>query len=205
MKKYSRIIAIVSIVAMATGLVGCRGKRISYVDMVKREKKEMQAYMDSAGITVRSEFPADLVTPEKLFVQVPELENLYVRVVKKGDKSLLEDGKTIVVTRFNMSSMSPRQKMTWNIADGAAGGSQPLPFVYVAKYNKTYPNLHMDPNAILETENKPFLCRALLEAVNIGGMNSEVEIITSFRYGPSFASDAGLPTIFTKVTFSPKQ
>lgn len=205
MKKYFRIIAITSIAAMAVGLVGCRQKRISYVDMVKREKTEMQAYMDSARLTVAKEFPADLVTPENVYVQVPDLENLYIRVVKKGDKSLLEDGKTIVVTRFNMESMSPRQKMTWNIADGASGGSQPLPFIYVAEYNKNYPNLHMDPNATIEAENKPFLCRALLEAVNIAGMNSEVEIITSFRYGPSFASEAGLPVRFTKVTFMPKQ
>lgn len=204
MKKYSRIIAIVSIAAMALGLAGCSKKRISYVDMVKREKKEINAYMDKTGITVVNEFPAVLVTPEHVYVRVPDIEDLYIRVVKKGDKSLLEDGKTIVVSRFNVESISPRVKGTWKLASPDSGGSQPLPFIYVKEYNSQYPNLHMDPSAGLEIENKRFLCRALLEAVNIAGMNSEVEIITSFRYGPSFTTKEGIPVVFSNVTFRPK-
>lgn len=205
MKKDLRIIAIVSIAAMALGLVGCREKRISYVDMVKREKKEIQAYMDSAGITVRSEFPSDLVTPEGVFVSIPEVEGLYVRVVKKGDTSVLEDGKTIVVTRFNMRSISSRKAINWNLADSYSGGSQPLPFIYVKEYNAVSPNLHLDPGAVLETENKSLLCRALIEAVKIAGLNSQVEIITSFRSGPLFTSTDGIPVIFTHVTYQPKR
>lgn len=205
MKKYSTLIAITIFTIISVGLMGCREKRISYVDMVKRETKEIQAYMDSKGITVRDDFPEGLVTPEKVFVKVPEVENLFVRVVKKGDKSRLVDGKTVVVTRFNVSSISSRKDFSWNLADANAGGTQPLPFIYVAEYNKSYPNLYLDPNAVLEAENRQFLCRALLEAVNIGGMDSEMEIITSFRYGPSFTSEDGIPMSFTHVTFKPKK
>ncbi len=41
---------------------GCDKKRMSYVDMIKQEEKEVKHFTDSLGIRIIKELPADLIT-----------------------------------------------------------------------------------------------------------------------------------------------
>lgn len=61
---------------------GCDKKRMSYVDMIKQEEKEVKHFTDSLGIRIIKELPADLITPEGTFVEINE--GLFIRVVEKG-------------------------------------------------------------------------------------------------------------------------
>lgn len=47
MKKKVLYISLLLLAILST--TGCRNKRISYTDMIKREHKEIQAFMDKKG------------------------------------------------------------------------------------------------------------------------------------------------------------
>lgn len=176
---------------------GCQKKRISYVEMINREDGEISDFFNKQGFSQTDEFPSDLVTPEKTFVKVQD--GFFVRVVKAGTKAPT-NGVTIVSSRFNFESISPRAKFSQVLYGSKSGGTAPLPFVYYDMAER----LELSPKASPdESVNRPLLCQALLKAVKLaGGDGAEVQIITSFRYGPSMMSQDGIPVYFSTVHFS---
>ena len=178
-------------------LTGCDKKRISYVEMIERENGEITDFFNKEGITEIAAFPSGLVTPEKTFVKVED--GLFIRVIKAGTREP-ENGLTFVSARFNLESISPRQAFTRTLYGPASGGSAPLPFVFYDAAER----LELAPKATLdETGNQPLLCQALLKAVKLaGGDGAEVQIVTSFRYGPSMMASDGIPVYYSFVRFT---
>lgn len=177
-------------------LGSCQKRRISYVEMINRENGEITDFFNKQGFSQADEFPSGLVTPEKTFVKVTD--GLFVRVVKAGTKAP-ENGKTIVATRFNFESISPRATFSHILYGAQSGGTDPLPFVYY----DTPERLELSPKASPgEVINKPLLCQALLRAVKVaGGDGAIVQIISSFRYNPSLTAQEGIPVYFSIVEF----
>ena len=176
---------------------GCQKKLISYVEMIEREDAEIADFFNKNGLTEVADFPSGLVTPEKVFVKVDD--GFYVRVVKAGTKEPV-NAKTYVSARFNLESISPRVAFEQILYGPKSGGTSPLPFVYFDSSE----TLQLAPKASQdETLNQPLLCQALLRAVKLaGGDGAEVQIITSFRYGPSLMSQDGIPLYFSTVHFT---
>lgn len=84
---------------------GCnKNKHISYVDMLKREAKEIKAFMDKEGMTIIKEFPANGAMNPKEYVEVKE--GLYINIVNKGNGTKPESGKTTIHTRFTVESLA---------------------------------------------------------------------------------------------------
>lgn len=178
-------------------LSGCHKKRISYVEMIRREDAEITDFMNKNGINTTDDFPEGLVTNEKTFVKVED--GLYIRVVKAGTKEPV-DGVTIVRSRFNFESISPRVKLTQTLYGPLAGGTAPLPFVYYDQSER----LELSPKASSdEAANSPLLCQALLKAAKLsGGDGAEVQMICSFRFGPSMMTKEGIPLFYSTVHFT---
>ena len=178
-------------------LSGCQEKRISYVEMIDREDGEITDFFNKEGITQIDAFPSGLVTPDKTFVKVED--GLFIRVVKAGTRAP-ENGVTIVSTRFNFTSISPRVTFSQVLYGPQSGGTSPLPFVYY----DTPERLELSPKASIdEAANQPLLSQALLRAVKIaGGDGAEVQIVSSFRYGPSMMTQEGIPVYYSTVHFT---
>ena len=178
-------------------LSGCQDKRISYVEMIQREDGEITDFFNKQGFTQTDAFPSGLVTPDKTFVKVED--GLFIRVVKAGTKAPV-NGVTIVSTRFNFESISPRVSYRQVLYGPTSAGTAPLPFVY---YDSAE-TLVISPKASVdEAANQPLLCQALLRAVKLaGGDGAEVQIISSFRYGPSMMTQEGIPVYFSTVHFT---
>ena len=68
MKKKVLYISLLLLALFAT--TGCRNKRISYNDMIKRENKEIQAFMDKKGFKVIKDLPSDLKMAPNEFVEL---------------------------------------------------------------------------------------------------------------------------------------
>ena len=187
------------LLALLTGLMlfttGCRKDRISYVEMISREKKEIAAFMDKEGIRVRKNFPAEVVTPEKEFVEVED--GLYIRVINKG-VGAPKSGETVISSRFNFHSISNRSKIDLKLYGPTSAGTFPLPFVYNENNEVLVLSPKADPN---ERNNQSLLCIALVEAAKHVGDGAELQIITSFRYGPAALSREGIPLFFDIVHF----
>ncbi len=177
---------------------GCRKDRISYVEMISREKKEISTFMDKNGIRVIQNFPPEVETPEKVFVKIND--GLYIRVIEKG-KGAPKAGVTIVSSRFSFRSISPRSMASVQLYGPKSGGTFPLPFVYDPKSEVPILSPKADPN---EKGNESLLCMALLEAAKHVGDGAKLQIISSFRFGPAVLSREGIPLFFEMVHFEYK-
>ena len=182
--------------AAALLLGSCRKNIISYVEMIDRETGEMTDFFNKEGITTTDAFPSGLATPEGTFVKVEE--GLFVRVIKAGTKAPV-NGQTVVNARFNLESISPRADFNYILYGPQSGGTDVLPFVYY----DTPDRLELSPKASpSEAQNQQFLCQALLKTVKLaGGDGAEVQIVSSFRYGPAMLSRDGIPSYFSIVRF----
>lgn len=168
--------------------------------MIDRENKEIKTFMDKEGIHTINEFPDQIVTPEKTFVEVKE--GLYIRVVDAGEKAPSYDSKTIIFSRFNCKSISSRSDFNVVLYGPTSAGTSPLPFVF----HRNSDILELAPQASVdEQNNKPLLCSALLESAKHVGNGGSVQIISSFRYAPTFLSTEGIPVFFDKVHFTFKE
>lgn len=184
-----------AIALLSLALGACSKDRISYVEMVKRETKEINHFLQEQGITVVDKMPEGKVTNEHTFVQI--LEGVYLRVVKPGTTQPIS-GKTVVHARFQLKVISPRDSTTYDNLSAYSGGTPPLSFVY----NDAKEIITPDPKASKDEQSIFQLsCSAMQEAMKYVGDNSEVQLITTFREGPSFANRNGLPVFFERLTF----
>lgn len=181
---------------------GCDKKRMSYVDMIKQEEKEVKYFTDSLGIRIIKELPADLITPEGTFVEIKE--GLFIRVVEKG--TAVTGSQRIISARMEIEGIGPRisKESIKRMSNGGpySGGTGALTFVYTAKGE----DVVIDPNQdAQESANNNLQCEALLEAVRLAGVPSRVQVITSFRHGPIAFSKDGYALYFKDVRFEYKK
>lgn len=177
-------------------LLGCQKKRISYTDMIKREKKEITAFMDKEGFVVLKDMPTRALAPNE-FVQLKE--GLYINVIEKGQ--LVTENKATVLTRFHAKSIGEREQVDLNTTGPTSGSTYPLPFIYLEGVGKANPV----PNvSIIESSYNNYLCDAMIDAFKLVGFGGKVRMIVSFRYGPAFTSKEGIAIFFDEMSFNQK-
>lgn len=178
-------------------VTSCDKKRISYTDMIKRETKEINAFMDKQGFKTLKGIP-DRAFGEKEFAKLKDGE-VYLRIIKKGAQP-----KSLPVTinvRFNAESIGTRSEMSFATAGPSSSGSYPLPI----RYYGTAVQPTIDPQATaLERQYESMLCEGIIEIFQEIGFGGEAAAIVSFRKGPSFASRDGIALYFERITFEQK-
>lgn len=178
-------------------LPSCDKKRISYTDMIKRENKEVSAFFSEKGITTINDFPQGYTTPENVFVKT--LEGVYIRVIDPGNLNAKPiSGKTRVSVRFMVKSISPRRAFEVDIVSPQSGGTHPMKFIY--QDNREL--LIADPQASEnEAINNSFLCGALVYGLSFLGDGAIIQMVTTFREGPSFTTEEGIPLYFERIEY----
>lgn len=185
-------------VSLAFGLLftSCEKKRISYTDMIKRENKEVSEFMSKNNMRVVEEFPDGLATPENVFVKV--LEGVYIRVINAGGSLKPTSGKTRISARFLVKSISDRRKFEVDIISPQSGGTHPLRFIYQENRELLTPDPQASEN---EATNNRFLCGAMLQSLKYVGDGAIIQMITTFREGPSFTAEEGFPLYFERLEY----
>lgn len=177
-------------------IMGCQKKRISYTDMIKRENKEITAFMDKQGFVVLKNMPSRALAPNE-FVKIKD--GLYLNILKKGE--LITENKVNILTRFSAVALGDRVKLNFNSADNTNNNPYPLPFIYFKGADKPI----QDPQApILEQNYSNYLCSAMMDAIEYAGIGGKVRMIVSFRNGPTFATNDGIAIFFDNMTFNKK-
>ena len=174
----------------------CEKKRISYTDMIKRENKEVSEFMSKNSMRVVEEFPEGLVTPENVFVKV--LEGVYIRVINPGSSVRPTSGKTRISARFLVKSISNRRNFEADIISPQSGGTHPLRFIYQENRELLTPDPQASEN---EATNNRFLCGAMLQCLKYLGDGASIQMITTFREGPSFTAEEGIPLYFERLEY----
>ncbi|WP_081963771.1 DUF4827 family protein [Porphyromonas cangingivalis] len=194
----NRLYILTSLVTLAVALLftSCEKKRISYTDMIKRENKEVSEFMSKNSMRVVEDFPEGLVTPENVFVKV--LEGVYIRVINPGNNTKPISGKTRVSARFLVKSISDRRKFEADIISPQSGGTHPLRFIYRENREHLTPDPQASEN---EATNNRFLCGAMLQSLKYLGDGAVIQMITTFREGPSFAAEEGIPMYFERLQY----
>lgn len=203
MRHHSRLISLTLIVlAGLILLTGCDKKSISYVDMIKREDKEIKHFADSLGIDFIKDMPSGLITPERTFVKIDE--GLYIRVIEKGAE-VVGDHR-VISARMQLEGIGPRSggNALELMSNGGpySGGTGALTFVYTPAGETVVPDPNQDAQ---EAANNTLQCEALLEGVRTAGVPSRVQIISSFRHGPIDFSKDGFAIYFKEVTYKYKK
>lgn len=183
-------------------VTGCDEERLSYVDMIEREDKEVKHFCDSLGIQLIDNIPERLVTPEGTFFKADD--GLYIRVVERGEA--VTGSRRVISTRMQLEGIGSRGggDALRNMSNGGpySGGTGALTFVYTAEGEEAV----LDPNQdVQEQSNNTLQCEALLEGVRIAGVPSRVQIITSFRHGPTAFASEGFAIYFSDVTYNYKK
>ncbi len=184
--------------AICVGLLvsSCEKKRISYTEMIKRENREITAFFNTREIRTQSSFPTGLVTDENVFVKI--LEGVYVRVIEAGSTPAAEAGKTKISARFKVKSLSTRLTLDYDIYSEVSGGTDPLRFIFQTNRDL----LTTDPQASEgEQQNNKFLCAAIQETLKYVGDGAVIEMVTSFREGPSLTAEQGVPLYFERIQY----
>lgn len=193
--KRNLLATVAFLIAFSFVAVSCKKSRISYTDMIKRENTEINDFFNQEGILVQNSFPEGLVTPEKHFVKVEE--GVFVRVLDAGSTPLAVSGETKISARFKLRSLAPsRYKMEYDNVSPLSGGTDPLRFIYNSKREVLTPDPQASENEVL---NNRFLCAAFNILLKHVGDGAVVEMVTSFREGPSFTAEEGIALYFERI------
>lgn len=205
---------------------GCRNKRISYTDMIKRENKEIKAFMDKKGFKVIKDLPSDLKMAPNEFVElkneVGEGVGVWINVIAPGKSiDMAVSGTTPILARFSYQAIGERMhsgpKTFSNI--GPTESSMPgVTFIYQADINMEFSRGGIQPapnSTIGEKEMRPFACNAMMLALKHVPIGSTIQMITSFREGPAFTfqsssyfksdNDIGIALYYDQLKFNRKQ
>lgn len=193
-----RLYILVFFVSLTIGFLftSCEKKRISYTDMIKRENKEISEFMSKNNMRIVEEFPDGMITPENIFVKI--LEGVYVRVINAGSSVKPVSGKTRISSRFLVKSISDRRKFEVDIISSQSGGTHPLRFIYQENRELLTPDPQASEN---EVTNNRFLCGAMLQSLKYLGDGAVIQMITTFREGPSFTAEGGFPLYFERLEY----
>lgn len=225
MKKI-KYLATALLVVMALGTVSCRNKRISYTDMIKRETKEVKAFMDKEGFSVVDNLPADLAMQPNQFYEIKNEAGVglgvFINVIHPGEVSdMAKSGKTPVSVRFSYTAIGDRMKGAYTSFSniGASDSESPAAtFIYQSNVNTDFRqgSFQPAPNSTAGEESmQPFVCNAMMLALKHVPIGSTIKMIASFREGPAFTlkasssfaneNDTGVALFYDKMTFSHKK
>lgn len=192
------IISIALLFAFALSMTACKNKRISYTDMIKRENKEIKAFMDKQGFkVVDGPLPIDQKMPADHFVEltneVGEGLGVWVNIVESGKSTeMAVSGKTHILARFSYTAIGERMKgeMSKFSNIGPTESHRPgATFIFQDNLNLDYNRnaIQPAPNSTTgEEQMLPFVCNAMMLALKYVPVGSTIKMITSFREGPSF-------------------
>lgn len=202
------IFALILPLSLLLSMSSCdRNKQISYVEMLQREEKEINAFLQKEGIQVVNEIQPDQPMPENQFAKVKE--GIYVNIKSAGNGNKPVSGETIVQARFVIESVADPNRTKnlptplFNNYAGAVGGTHPLNFTYIkgataVKLDPTTPSDNMG-------EQVRYGCAAMIEALNYVTEGGEVRVITSFRNGPNMGLEKGIPMFYRVIHFTFKK
>lgn len=216
MKRINTIYAILLSLVLILSATGCKKKRISYTEMVKRETKEVQAFMDKNNFRVIKSLPADLKMASNEFVQVEE--GVWINVIEPGKlDDMAKTGETPVLVRFSYKSIGNRMigaMSTFSNIGSADSTIPPVSFIFQNNLNSEYQQgaIPPAPNSTTGEEGmSSFACNAMMIALKYVPLGSTIQMITSFREGPSFTfqssnsfandNDAGVALYYDKLRF----
>lgn len=195
-KKWTQLLTIATLLGLIL-VSSCDKKRISYTDMIKRETKEVNAFINEQGLIVLKGMPSRAFR-EKEFAKLSDGE-LYIHVIKRGTHP--QSFPVTINTRFNVQSIGTRDKVQVRTASSDGSGTYPLPIKYYGM--AVQPTIDPQANA-LEREYEMMLCEGLIEIFREVGFGGEASAIVSFRKGPTFASKDGIALYFERILFEPK-
>lgn len=224
MKKKVLYISLLLLAILTT--TGCRNKRISYTDMIKREHKEIKAFMDKKGFKVIKDLPSDLKMAPNEFVElkneVGEGIGVWINVIEAGKaEDMAVSGVTPILARFSYQAIGDRMKgrLTTFSNIGPTESSEPgVTFIYQADINMEYfrGGIQPAPNSTRGEESmQPFACNAMMLALKYVPIGSTIQMIASFREGPAFTfqsssffkndNDIGIALYYDQLKFNRKK
>lgn len=220
MKKHiDSLLALICLATLLLTSAGCKKKRISYTDMIKRETKDVRAFMDKEGFRVIEKLPQDLKMDPKEFVEVAE--GVWLNVIEPGTlDEMAVSGVTPVLVRFSYTSTSSRLGgyfASFSNIGSTESDIPPVSFIYQANINSDYQQgpISAAPHSTDgEEKMSPFACNAMMIALRYVPLGSTVKMFVSFREGPSFTiqssagfaneNETGVALYYDKMTFRRK-
>lgn len=206
---------------------GCKNKRISYTDMIKRETKEINAFMDKKGFkVVDGPLPIGSKMLDNHFVEltneVGEGLGVWVNIVEPGaSDDMAVSGQTPILARFSYEAIGERMKgeMKKFSNIGPTETARPgVTFIFQDDINLDYNRVGIQsaPNSTAgEEQMLPFACNAMMLALKYVPIGSTIKMITSFREGPSFTfqsssafandNDTGVALYYDQIKFMHKR
>lgn len=188
---------------MTVGATSCRQKRISYTDMIKRESAEIQAFMGQKGFVIIDKLPADLKMQPNQFYEIKNDANVglgvFINVLNPGSdlKDMAVSMETSVSTRFSYSAIGNRMingPVKFSNIGPTDSETPAATFVFQSNVNTDMQqgNFPAAPNSTSGEESmSQFVCNAMMLALKHVPLGSTIQMITSFREGPTFTFQAG--------------
>ena len=111
----------------------CNKDQNIYSDLLKAERKLIEAYILREGITVVEEEPTEW--GENVYWKLPDYDNFYIHMVEKGDtaEAEIESGETVLL-RFKRYTLTeyPDTLYCWSTMDSP----DPITFAYLVQSDK---------------------------------------------------------------------
>ncbi|MDO4789718.1 MAG: DUF4827 family protein [Porphyromonas sp.] len=188
-------------ILFATLFISCDKNRLSYVDIIKREKKQIEQLISERNFKITSAPAEGQVSPEKEFFEVQE--GIYLRIVDRGDlKKKAVSGKTVVITRFKMERFAHEEKTVYDNISPDKSGSYPANFIYIKEGREI-----LSSSTIANSSYNTYLSPAMNFVLPYLGDGGKVQMIVSFKYGPSLreVQENGEPVFYELVEFKFKK
>lgn len=199
MKSNYKILIVISILLFLFS--SCDRKRITYVDIIKKEAKDIANYMAEKEFVVGDEPKEGAVSPLKVFF-VPH-EGIYMRIIDRGDINHMAKPGQVVMTRMKIIRFTAEDRpIIDNVSPDKSAEQFPAQFVFSENENiiTTAPNSY--PSAF-----DTLLAPAMQTALKYVGDGGAVEMILSFKKGAvdQAVQQKGEPLHYEKVTFQFKK
>lgn len=181
------------LVIFAALLVVSCDKTKSYTDMLKAERKAIDRLIDSEGIEVLDDYPANGVFKSNQFVKLDN--DVYLNVIDSGNGQRAELGKTKILGRFIAKTFlkdSVRLAVDNYSAEYNSYWGFPVEFVF--GYNvSTAKRTGYTPDYLVG--------EGLATALNYVGDSSYVKMIVPFKHFTGDLNSSGEPIYFNKVKY----
>lgn len=115
-------------------LSACQNNNV-YSDLLKAERQLIESYIQRQGIQVWDTLPTDNEWGEKVYYRVPDADNFYFHLVKRGDttQSPIQE-KESVLLRFKRYTLDVYADTLYNWT--TQDSPKPINFVYYSNFNR---------------------------------------------------------------------
>lgn len=199
--KKTHFILSLATIFLASLFISCDKNRLSYVDIIKREKRQIADFVSKNNFKITSEPAEGQASPENEFFEVKD--GIYLRIVNRGDmEKKLISGKTIVLTRFKMERFAQEEKSIYDNISPTKSGTYPCNFVYVKEGREI-----LVSSTVSHSPYNNYLAPAMNFVLPYVGDGGKVQMIVSFKYGPGVAEiqQNGEPVFYELVEFKFKK